>query len=108
MTHLELAVLTTSAGMPADIQPFGPGTVIMSDGSDSYLGAQCPLFDKGTGACSAYRDRPLLCRLWGVVEKLRCPHGCEPERMLSNVESAAMLDQMARLSAAWGRAKGRR
>lgn len=29
------------------------------------------------GKCSVYEDRPLICRLWGAVESLPCPHGCE-------------------------------
>ncbi len=43
-------------------------------------------FDKTTltctllvqGRCSVYADRPLLCRVWGSVEKMQCPHGCVP------------------------------
>lgn len=27
--------------------------------------------------CSVYEDRPLICRLWGAVESMPCPHGCE-------------------------------
>ena len=27
--------------------------------------------------CSVYTDRPLICRLWGAVESMPCPHGCE-------------------------------
>lgn len=27
--------------------------------------------------CSVYVDRPLICRLWGAVESMPCPHGCE-------------------------------
>lgn len=26
--------------------------------------------------CSIYDDRPLICRLWGAVESMPCPHGC--------------------------------
>ena len=29
------------------------------------------------GRCSVYEHRPLICRLWGAVESLPCPHGCE-------------------------------
>jgi Fe-S-cluster containining protein len=37
--------------------------------------ADCPaLVD---GRCSVYEDRPLICRLWGAVESLPCPYGCE-------------------------------
>jgi hypothetical protein len=37
-------------------------------------------------ACSAYEARPLICRLWGVVERLQCPHGCLPARFLTDEE----------------------
>ena len=33
--------------------------------------------------CEVYNDRPLLCRLYGVVEKMLCPFGGKPERILS-------------------------
>lgn len=36
----------------------------------------CPLLRDGR--CSQYQFRPLVCRLYGAVEALRCPHGCEP------------------------------
>lgn len=26
--------------------------------------------------CSIYANRPLICRMWGAVESLPCPHGC--------------------------------
>lgn len=29
--------------------------------------------------CSIYEDRPLICRLFGVVEGMKCEHGCTPE-----------------------------
>jgi Fe-S-cluster containining protein len=29
--------------------------------------------------CAVYRLRPLVCRLWGAVENLKCPFGCIPE-----------------------------
>ena len=29
--------------------------------------------------CAVYALRPLICRLWGTVESLRCPYGCVPE-----------------------------
>jgi hypothetical protein len=38
------------------------------------------------GGCSVYAVRPLICRLWGAVEKMRCPFGCEPERWVSDAE----------------------
>jgi hypothetical protein len=38
----------------------------------------CPALD-AAGRCSVYEVRPLICRLWGAVEELRCPHGCVPD-----------------------------
>lgn len=29
--------------------------------------------------CAVYELRPLVCRLWGAVEDMRCPFGCVPE-----------------------------
>ena len=31
------------------------------------------------GRCTVYEVRPLICRLWGIDEGMKCPHGCEPE-----------------------------
>lgn len=49
----------------------------------------CPMF-KG-GRCKAYEHRPMFCRLWGMTEDMRCPHGCEPSRLLTAKEGAEML-----------------
>ena len=58
----------------------------------------CPHLDEGAGLCRAHELRPLICRLWGVVESMRCPWGCEPERWLSAAEAAELLDRALRLS----------
>lgn len=49
------------------------------------------------GRCSVYESRPLLCRLWGVVEKMACPHGCIPDRWLSDDEAKALLDSAGKI-----------
>lgn len=36
----------------------------------------CPALDDDK-RCRVYADRPLICRLWGAVESMPCPHGCE-------------------------------
>lgn len=36
----------------------------------------CPALTEGR--CGAYEARPMLCRLYGATEGLRCEHGCEP------------------------------
>ena len=43
---------------------------------------KCPVLT--VGQCGAYEARPMICRLFGVVDdqRMRCPHGCEPSRWL--------------------------
>lgn len=45
------------------------------------------------GTCRVYARRPLICRLWGMVNHplMRCPHGCVPERWLTYEESQTLL-----------------
>jgi Fe-S-cluster containining protein len=38
----------------------------------------CSMLDEH-GRCSVYELRPLMCRIWGMTERFRCPHGCIPE-----------------------------
>lgn len=45
----------------------------------------CPMLKNGE--CSVYSIRPAICRLWGLVPSMRCPHGCEPERVLTEAEA---------------------
>jgi Fe-S-cluster containining protein len=46
------------------------------------------------GRCSIYPHRPLICRIWGACEELRCPHGCEPDRWLSPAQAQALIDEL--------------
>lgn len=57
----------------------------------------CPML-KG-GLCSVYAMRPMICRLWGVVETMPCPWGCQPERMLTTREGYVLLQRAAILGA---------
>lgn len=41
--------------------------------------------------CSAYAVRPAICRLWGLVESMRCPWGCVPSRVLTDAEGFEVL-----------------
>lgn len=45
------------------------------------------------GACGHHDARPMICRLWGVSESMRCPHGCEPDggRYLTDSEAMELL-----------------
>lgn len=41
--------------------------------------------------CSVYAQRPIMCRLFGTVEDLRCPEGFGPGALLSKTEAADIL-----------------
>jgi uncharacterized protein len=43
------------------------------------------------GRCSVYDVRPLICRLWGAVESMPCPHGCEVTPGLLMDDGAGVL-----------------
>lgn len=38
----------------------------------------CPALSP-LGRCTIYDIRPMICRLWGIVESMPCPHGCVPD-----------------------------
>jgi hypothetical protein len=44
----------------------------------------CPFLKDG--ACTVYERRPFVCRIWGLTELLHCPHGCQPDRVLTERE----------------------
>lgn len=54
----------------------------------------CRLLIPQFGHCRVYAIRPLICRLWGLVKKMRCPWGCVPERWVSDVEANRLLTQV--------------
>lgn len=42
--------------------------------------------------CAIYEHRPLICRLWGLVEGMPCEHGCKPDPgYLSDEEGKHLL-----------------
>lgn len=51
------------------------------------LSENCPYLE--AERCAVYEARPLVCRLWGMVDApgLRCDHGCAPERWLTHAEA---------------------
>ncbi|MSP21958.1 MAG: YkgJ family cysteine cluster protein [Dehalococcoidia bacterium] len=58
----------------------------------------CPHLRRESGLCGAYQVRPLICRLWGATESLRCEFGCVPDRVLSDPEVAALVERVQALS----------
>lgn len=55
----------------------------------------CPYLEQER--CSVYEVRPMLCRLWGVVEEMPCPWGCQPSRMLTREEGFEFMQRAAEL-----------
>jgi hypothetical protein len=51
------------------------------------------------GRCEIYEERPLLCRLFGAVDdvRLKCPHGCGPEKKLSVAEAEGIMREYFRI-----------
>lgn len=57
----------------------------------------CPMLLRG--ACAVYAVRPLICRLYGLVARMRCPFGCVPERWVSDEEARTLLEAAQAISA---------
>lgn len=58
----------------------------------------CTLLDAASGRCAIYEHRPMICRLWGMVKKMKCPHGCVPEGgFVSERKAHKLLDRLSRL-----------
>ena len=53
----------------------------------------CPLLE--ADRCTVYAIRPMICRLWGLVETMPCPHGCTPSRWLAHAEGFEFLRRAA-------------
>jgi Fe-S-cluster containining protein len=43
------------------------------------------------GQCTVHDIRPMVCRIWGVVEDLSCPHGCTPAEYLTHAEAMELM-----------------
>lgn len=51
----------------------------------------CPYATKN--GCEIYEQRPILCRLFGVVEKMKCPYGCGPIKLLTKKKEGEIIDK---------------
>lgn len=70
-------------------------------------GGEVPRTKEGSGKClsltsenkcAIYDQRPLVCRLFGMVKKLPCPYGCYPDKWVSDKQVLAMLKKLEDLS----------
>ena len=59
-------------------------------------GELCPALS-AMGGCMIYEVRPLICRLYGLIKALHCPHGCRPERWVGNREAHSLLARLESL-----------
>ena len=84
----DVAAVVTSE---MDGLPVPSGTVMLG----LAPGARCQLLL--LGRCSAYDRRPTICRLFGAAEGIRCRHGCEPERMMTDREASEIVEGVASL-----------
>jgi len=50
----------------------------------------CPFLDENK-RCSCYEVRPLVCRLFGAIEILKCPEGCKPDCFLTEDDVQSIL-----------------
>jgi Fe-S-cluster containining protein len=69
--------------------------MIDAGGAQQHHGGGCGWLKDGR--CTVYAVRPLVCRVYGTVPALRCPHGCEPERWLSAAEANRLLRRLRKL-----------
>ena len=50
------------------------------------------------GKCSIYEDRPLICRMYGLVRAMKCPHGCIPHGgFMSYRKGQKLLDRAKKI-----------
>lgn len=60
-------------------------------GGDGAGGYRCPALGED-GSCRVHEVRPMVCRLWGAVASLPCPHGCTPDGgLLSDADGLDLL-----------------
>jgi hypothetical protein len=66
------------------------------------LSSPCPALTF-MGTCGVFEVRPVICRLWGVVEAMACPWGCAPEG--GWLDDATALELIARSQQIGGRSQ---
>lgn len=65
-------------------------------GKPKFKSLTCPVLDADK-RCSRYEQRPTICRLWGVVDGMSCPYGCEIEGG-QLIDGGAILAQIHQIS----------
>lgn len=85
MSQVEIEMLDRHALLP--FPRLGETAIATASGDPP----RCPLLDSN-GRCTAYDDRPTICRLWGAEDTMKCEWGCVPkEGHLSHAEGRRIL-----------------
>jgi len=89
----ELEQLEAAAGRKLPAAPAGDliGGLVLG----TEVGKPCPLLV--LGRCSVYEHRPLICRAFGSVEGLRCPHGCRPAELVTKAAQYKNFEKVSQL-----------
>lgn len=88
ISNAEFATLREAVGERVQGEPAGEHHTMISNFNRETL--TCPLLT-AQRRCAAYESRPMICRLWGMMKKMRCPFGCRPSRWLDDREATALL-----------------
>ena len=51
----------------------------------------CPYI--GENGCDIYEHRPIVCRMFGVVKKMQCPHRCGPHKLLTEKKESEIMNK---------------
>jgi Fe-S-cluster containining protein len=78
----------------ADPRRRAPAVVDVEPGQTGHY--RC-VYLTSRGRCAVYDVRPFICRLWGAVKRLSCPHGCAPDPWLSDHAAAALFGRLTRI-----------
>jgi Fe-S-cluster containining protein len=114
LTRIEAARLEAKRGF-VDILPPGeiakrtylpPPEIVVKEfvGLRPERDGLCVFLDRGVlGNCLAYKLRPAVCRLWGMVDNqfMRCPHGCRPTRWVTDAEAKALDEAIVEVQKEW-------
>jgi len=73
---------------PIDMPPIERSRILRLSGQtiDFTTKLRCTALT-ADGLCSIHPIRPLICRLFGVVRAMQCPHGCVPERWATETDT---------------------
>jgi Fe-S-cluster containining protein len=51
--------------------------------------------------CTVHQIRPMMCRMWGIADWMRCPHGCKPEGGWMSEQETVRFFLRTHLIAGW-------